>query len=157
MKEVAIYLLGWAIDSHWDEKQNKNSPNRHSIMPVAIERNITSVTTHVVPLCLKDGRDIDSSDLKKLQEQWSEKQPTLIIGWVEVAADALDFLLRKKTQTSGLVFWSTLSPWDQDEHVKHMKKAIDYVLDWETGIFFKGKIYTSQKFRVEVLFKKKIS
>jgi hypothetical protein len=144
---VSVYLMWWKIDSFWDTKQKKRSPNRHSVIPDALSKN-KNQAVDFVSLCLKDGRDIDIHDGRKLIENLKKnnQENNIVIIWAEAAADVCD-LLHAEINNINCLFWCPLQQWNSTTHVDEFNALIGQVEQKKSGIFFDKKVYTSQWFR----------
>ena len=102
--KINIFLTGGTIDSHWDGKADTAVISDFSVVPDYFKTLILYAEVEFTEICLKDSRNLNSSDLNNLIEKLESCDNTKIIitHGTYTMPDTAKFLqanLKRKDQT----------------------------------------------------------
>ena len=79
MEKIHFIMTGGTIDSYYDPSKDTAVPNEHSIIPQFVNSLKLHADAEYSEVCMKDSRNLDMNDLKKVLETVENSDFTKII------------------------------------------------------------------------------
>lgn len=151
--KILFILTGGTIDSHYDGSKDTAVPNEHSVVPKYIQSLKLYEEVEFTEICMKDSREINESDRKKIIEvlENSSQKRIIITHGTYTMPDTARFLNANiKDNNKVIIFVASMIPlagFTETDAAFNLGYSIAKSQDLKEGIYIcmNGRIFSPEE------------
>lgn len=155
---IHFILTGGTIDSHYDGTKDTAVPNKESVIPNYVSSLKFYKKHQFTTVCMKDSRDLNNSDIKKILKaiENSKHKNIIITHGTYTMPDTARYLGKNLKRTDQkIIFTGSMIPmsgFTNSDGPFNLGFAIAKIEDLDPGIYvcMNGKVFTPDEVRKDL-------